>query len=191
MKVIATALLMLSCASGLAIAQQAAAPAAPIASVPAADRPTDDSIRQLMQIQKTQNVLEQVAKQVDAQFTATLNQQLQNKTLSDDDRQRIEAARARLKAIIGKWLTWESMEPMYLKIYGDTFSQSEIDSMIAFYSSPAGQAVVAKLPLVAQNTIAAMHEQMKSLMPQVQQIAKDAATEINSQHSKGAKPSAG
>lgn len=194
MKVIATAILALSCASGLAVAQTTpATPAAPAATaaVPAADRPTDDSIRQLLQIQKAQSVLQQVARQVDGSFTAMLNQQLQDKTLSDEDRQRIEAARARLQALTGKILTWENMEPMYLKIYGDSFSQSEIDSMIAFYSSPAGQAVVAKLPLVAQNTMVAMQQQMKALMPQAQQIAKDTATEINEKHSKGAKPSAG
>ena len=195
MKAIATAILLFSCASGLAVAQTVAtAPAAPAtsaASVPAADRPTDDSIRQLLQIQKAQSILQRVAQQVDGSFTAMLNQQLQDKTLSDEDRQRIEAARERLKVLTGKVLTWENMEPMYLKIYGDSFSQSEIDSMIAFYSSPAGQAVVAKLPLVAQNTMAAMQQQMKSLMPQAQQIAKDTATEINSQHGKKAKPPAG
>ena len=195
MKAIATAILLFSCASGLAVAQTAAtAPAAPAtsaASTPAADRPTDDSIRQLLQIQKAQSVLQQVARQVDGSFTAMLNQQLQDKTLSDEDRQRIEAARERLKVLTGKMLAWENMEPMYLKIYGDSFSQSEIDSMIAFYSSPAGQAVVAKLPLVAQNTMAAMQQQMKSLMPQAQQIAKDTATEINTQHNKKPKPSAG
>ena len=195
MKVIATAILALSCVSGLAIAQSpATAPAAPAAStatVPAADRPTDDSIRQLLQIQKAQSVMQQVARQVDASFTAMLSQQLQDKTLSDEDRQRIEAARDRLKTLTGKVLTWENMEPMYLKIYADSFSQSEIDSMIAFYSSPAGQAVVAKLPLVAQNTMAAMQQQMRSLMPQAQQIAKDTATEINAKHEKKAKPAAG
>jgi uncharacterized protein len=194
MKVIATAILVLSCASGLAIAQTTPATpaaAAATAAVPAADRPTDDSIRQLLQIQKAQSVLQQVARQVDGSFTAMLNQQLQDKTLSDEDRQRIEAARARLQALTGKILTWENMEPMYLKIYGDSFSQSEIDSMIAFYSSPAGQAVVAKLPLVAQNTMAAMQKQMKELMPQAQQIAKDTATEINEKHTRSTKPSAG
>ncbi len=194
MRLIATAILVLSCASGLAIAQTTpSTPATPAAtaSVAAADRPTDDSIRQLLQIQKAQSVLQQVAKQVDGSFTAMLNQQLQDKTLSDDDRQRIEAARARLLTLTGKVLTWENMEPMYLKIYGDSFSQSEIDSMVAFYSSPAGQAVVAKLPLVAQNTMVAMQKQMKELMPQAQQIAKDTATEINEKHTKAAKPSAG
>ena len=88
-------------------------------------------------------------------------------------------------------LTWENMEPTYLKIYEDSFSQSEVDSMIAFYSSPGGQAVVAKLPLVAQNTMQAMLQQMKSLMPQAQQIAKDTATAINTQHEKSNKKSSG
>jgi hypothetical protein len=192
MKVIATAILALSCVSGLAVAQTATPTSeATAATVPAADRPTDDSIRQLLQIQKAQSILQQVSRQMDGSFTAMLNQQLQDKTLSDEDRQRIEAARARLKELTGKVLTWENMEPMYLKIYGDTFSQSEIDSMIAFYSSPAGQAIVAKLPLVAQNTMAAMQQQMKSLMPQAQQIARDTASEINARHEKKAKPAAG
>ena len=189
MKVIATALLMLSCVSGLAIAQQT--PAASATPVPAADRPSDDSIRQLLQIQKAQTVIQKVAAQVDTMFTNMINQQLQNKTLSAEDQQRIEAGRERLKAFTNKVLTWENMEPMYLKIYGDSFSQSEIDSMIAFYSSPAGQAIVDKLPLVAQNTMIAMQDQMKSLMPQAQQIAKDTATEIKSEHGKSEKPSAG
>src|SRR5579871_5945517 len=123
MKVIATAVLVLSCASGLAIAQSTpATPAAPAsAAVAAADRPSDDSIRQLLQIQKAQSVLQQVSKQLDGSFTAMLSQQLQDKTLSDDDRQRIEAARERLHTLTNKVLTWENMEPMYLKIYGDSF----------------------------------------------------------------------
>jgi hypothetical protein len=189
----ATAIVMLSCASGLAGAQstQAAPTAAPAATTPAADRPTDDSVRQLLQIQKAQSMLEQVSKQMDATFTAMINKQLESQTLSDDDKQRIEAARERLKALTGKMLTWENMEPMYLKIYEDSFSQSEVDSMIAFYSSPAGQAVVAKLPLVAQNTMTAMLQQMKTVMPQAQQIAKDTATAINTQHEKSSKKSSG
>jgi uncharacterized protein len=193
-KVIATAIAiaMLSGTSGLANAQSTpTAPTAPAATTPAADRPSDDSIRQLLQIQKAQSMLEQVSKQMDATFTAMINKQLENQTLSDDDKQRIEAARERLKALTGKMLTWENMEPMYLKIYGDSFSQSEVDSMIAFYSSPAGQAVVAKLPLVAQNTMTAMLQQMKTVMPQAQQIAKDTATAINTQHEKSSKKSSG
>ena len=102
MKVIATvtALLMLSGASGLAIAQST--PAAPAATTPAADRPTDDSVRQLLQVQKAQSMLEQLSKQMDTMFTAMINKQLENQTLSDEDKQRIEAGRERLKVLTAR-----------------------------------------------------------------------------------------
>jgi len=193
MKIIATALLMLTCTSGVALAQQApaTAPTPAIPSVAPADRPTEASIQQLLQVQNSKHLVEVMGKQLDTMFTNMINQQTQGKNLTDEDKQRIAAGRERMKEIKDKIFTWEAMEPMFLKIYGESFSQSEVDSMIAFYSSPAGQSVVSKLPLVAQNTMAAMGEQMKSIAPQVQQIAKDTATAINTQHEKSDKHTSG
>ena len=37
-----------------------------------------------------------------------------------------------------------------IPIYASTFSESELEGMVAFYESPTGQAVLAKNPLVAQ-----------------------------------------
>lgn len=195
MRIVATTLLMLSCASGVAIAQQApaAAPATTTAAaaVSPADRPTEDSIRQLLQVQNSKHLIEVVNAQMDVMFTNLINQQTQGKTLTDEDKQRIAAGRERLKEIREKIFNWDAMEPMFLKIYADSFSQAEIDSMVAFYSSPAGQAVIAKLPLVTQNTMAIMQERLKSIAPQTQQIAKDTATEINAKHDKSDKHTPG
>ena len=193
MKVIATAtaLLMLSCTSGLAMAQQTPAPAAPLPSVPAADRPTEDSVRQLLQIMHAKTVVGQMAKQMDTYFDTMLKQQVANKTLSAEDQKKVDEGRARMKELMGKVLSWDTMEPVYLTTYENSFSQSEIDSMIGFYGSPAGQAVIAKLPLAMQNAMGALQGQIKDLMPQIQQVAKDTATAINSQHDKSDRKSSG
>jgi hypothetical protein len=193
MKIIATALLMLTCTSGIALAQQApaTAPAPAIPSVAPADRPTEASVQQLLQVQNSKHLVEVMNKQLDTMFTNIINQQLQGKNLTDEDKQRVAAGRERLNEIRNKIFTWETMEPMFTKIYSESFSQAEVDSMIAFYSSPAGQSIVAKLPLVAQNTMVNMQEQMKSLVPQIQQIAKDTATAINTQHEKSDKHTSG
>ena len=186
MKAFVASVLMLIGIPAAVFAQQAAT------SVQNADRPTDDSIRQLLQIMQARKIVEQLATQMDAIFTATINRQLEGKTLSDEDRQRIADAKARMKEVTGGLLKWEVMEPIYLKTYGDTFSQSEVDSLIGFYSSPAGQSIIAKLPLATQNAMAAVQQHMMTLMPKVQQIAKDTATQINtSQHEHGTKRSAG
>jgi hypothetical protein len=185
MKALVASLLMLGGIQSVVVAQEAAPP------VQSADRPTDDSLRQLLQIMQARKIIQQAAAQIDATFTAMMNKQLEGKTLSPEDRQRIEDAKARLKEATQGMLTWEAMEPIYLKAYGDTFSQSEIDSLIAFYSSPAGQAIVAKLPLAMQNAMAATQQRMMTLLPKVQQIAKDTATQINSQHERDAKHTSG
>jgi hypothetical protein len=193
MKVIATAtaLLMLSCTSGLVMAQQTPAPAAPLPSVPAADRPTEDSVRQLLQVMHAKTVLSTIAAQMDTYFDNVLKQQVANKTLSAEDQKKVDEGRARMKELMGKVLSWDTMESVYLTTYENSFSQSEIDSMIGFYGSPAGQAVIAKLPLAMQNAMGAMQGQLKELIPQIQQVAKDTATAINSEHNKADKKSAG
>ena len=189
MKVIATAVLMLSCASGLAMAQPA--PAAPLPNVPAAERPSEDSVRQLLQVMHAKTIVEQISAQMDGYFSNIINQQLGNKTLSAEDQKKVDEGRARMKELMGKLLSWDSMEPIYLTTYENSFTQSEIDSMIGFYGSPAGQAVISKLPLAMQNAMGAMQGQLKSLMPQIQQVAQDTATAINSAHDKNGKKSAG
>ena len=191
MKVIAAAVLMLSCASGLAMAQQAPAPAAPLPNVPAAERPSEDSVRQLLQVMHAKTIVEQISAQMDGYFSNIINQQLGNKTLSAEDQKKVDEGRARMKELMGKLLSWDSMEPIYLTTYENSFTQSEIDSMIGFYGSPAGQAVIAKLPLAMQNAMGAMQGQIKELIPQIQQVAKDTATAINSEHNKADKKSAG
>ena len=191
MKVIAAAVLMLSCASGLAMAQQAPAPAAPLPNVPAAERPSEDSVRQLLQVMHAKTIVEQISAQMDGYFSNIINQQLGNKTLSAEDQKKVDEGRARMKELMGKLLSWDSMEPIYLTTYENSFTQSEIDSMIGFYGSPAGQAVISKLPLAMQNAMGAMQGQLKSLMPQIQQVAQDTATAINSAHDKNGKKSAG
>ncbi len=50
--------------------------------------------------------------------------------------------------------------------------------MIAFYKTPAGQALVNKSPLMAQNMMSEMQAAMRPLMQQIGQIKREADQEI-------------
>jgi len=67
-------------------------------------------------------------------------------------------------------LNWKTLQPQYVKLYTKTFSQQEIDGLIAFYSSPAGQAYLAKMPLLMQHSMQLMQAQMQDMMPKIMQI---------------------
>jgi len=49
-----------------------------------------------------------------------------------------------------KYLTWNAMLPEVAKLYKETFTESEVRELIAFYQTPVGQKVLAKLPEVTQ-----------------------------------------
>jgi hypothetical protein len=89
--------------------------------------------------------------------------------------------RAKVMALLKEEIDWTVLEPIYIKLYTDTFSQSEIDGLVAFYSSPSGRAVVQKLPLVMQNVMSLMQQRMARLMPKIQQMAQETAAQIKAQ----------
>ncbi len=48
-------------------------------------------------------------------------------------------------------LSWQRMKPFYVKLYRDTFTQEEVNGILAIYGTPVGQAMLAKMPLLMQN----------------------------------------
>ncbi len=154
-------------------------------------KPTQESLHQLLEITGAKASTEAISQQVDAYYTSFVSKLLEGKSVSAEQQQTIDKMRQKISDMMKETFTWESMEPAYLEIYGKSFSQAEIDSMISFYGSPAGHAVVVKLPLVMQNTMGVMQQRMQALMPKIQQMAKDAAAEIKASQDGSAKPKTG
>jgi uncharacterized protein len=154
-------------------------------------RPSDASVHELLQIMDAKKLVEAIPEQVDKMMTATLQQRLQGQSLSAEQQQAIDAMRAKVAALMKDELDWSVMEPIYVKIYEDTFSQSEIDGMVAFYRSPTGHAIIQKLPLVMQSAMTLVQQRMASLMPRIQEMARETAAQIKTQSAADAKGKTG
>ena len=162
-----------------------------VAAAPAKAKPTEESLHRLLALTEAKAMTEAVPAQMDAYFSSMLNKLLEGKPISAEQQQTIDNMRQKLNDMMKESLNWESLEPGYLEVYGKTFSQSEIDSMISFYSSPAGHAVILKLPLAMQNTMAMVQQRMQALIPRIQQMAKDAAAEMKASQEGSAKSKTG
>ena len=73
------------------------------------------------------------------------------------------------------------LKPKIAGIYRETFSQEELDGLIAFYESPVGRAYIAKMPVAMAKTMAMSQQQMQSLMPRLKAIADEARREAGKQ----------
>ena len=69
----------------------------------------------------------------------------------------------------------EKLRPEMVKAYSDTFSEEEIDGMLAFYQSPAGRALLEKTPALTGKMMTLMQTQMTQLLPEILRISKEAA----------------
>jgi len=70
------------------------------------------------------------------------------------------------------------MKPVMVQAYTETYTDQELDGILNFYRSPAGQAMVAKSPELMSKTRTAMMQQIGALQPQVEQLTKDFAEKM-------------
>ena len=73
---------------------------------------------------------------------------------------------------------FESIRMITLRVYQATYTQDEVDGLIAFYKTPAGQALISKSPLMMQNMMSEMQTLMRPVTQRMIQIRTEAEQEI-------------
>ncbi len=53
----------------------------------------------------------------------------------------IDGMKAKMVAVVDSMLDWDKLQPMYFRLYRQTFTQDDVDGMTAFYRTPPGQAL--------------------------------------------------
>jgi hypothetical protein len=149
--------------------------------------PTEASVKQLLEAAQTRKLVDSVMKQMDmllfeAIAQATKGQQVPEKIQNDIDRHRSE-----MTSLMKELLDWKKLEPIYVRIYQKSFTQAEVDGMIAFYKTPAGQAMINKMPAVMQNSIDEVQQLMGPVMEKIQQTQQEVAAAMKTE----AKPKSG
>jgi hypothetical protein len=143
--------------------------------------PSEESLARLLTVMQLQSQTEDMIQQIDEVIRVNAEQALNGKKLNTKEQAIFDDTRAKLAALFKKEISWSSMEPVYRKAYRESFSQEEVDGMIAFYQTPVGQAVARKQPAVAQATIAATQQKMAALTPQVQKIQQEMVSRLKEQ----------
>jgi hypothetical protein len=88
--------------------------------------------------------------------------------LSEEEKaEALAAMKSGMKVTLEKF-SWKKMEGMFVDIYAEVFTTEELNGIIAFYESPAGQKFIAKQPELTAKTMQKMQGVMAELMPEIQ-----------------------
>jgi hypothetical protein len=65
---------------------------------------------------------------------------------------------------------WTVLEPAYVKLYADTYTEAELDGILAFYKSPVGEAMLTKTPQLSAGVMEIVHGHMGDFQPKMQAL---------------------
>jgi len=133
-------------------------------------------VEEMLDLLHLDRTLDQVMNLVKQEAIAASNAKLNHAGASADQKAHADAFQSQLFDFIQSNLGWKAMEPDYVKMYADNFTEEEIDAMITFYKSPAGASMIAKTPELTQQSTALVQKKMLALLPQIQKMIQDYAS---------------
>lgn len=145
-------------------------------SYAAAAKPSEESIREILRIVDAKKVIDLMFSQMDGMMKTTMAQAM-GRDVTPEQQAIVEKFQKKVVEMMKAELSWEKLEPIYIQIYQKTLTQDEIDGMITFYKSPAGDAVIKKLPAIMQESMAMMQNQMGNMAQKIQVMMEESVRE--------------
>ena len=143
--------------------------------------PSEASIKQLLDVGQAHKLLDAMVAQMDAYMKQAMQQATQGQRITPEIQKDIERRRAEMMAAMKELIDWNKLEPMYVRIYQKSFTQGEIDGLIAFYKTSTGQALLTKMPVVMQNTMNELQQMMQPMMQRIGRMQQEVVAEIQAE----------
>lgn len=82
-----------------------------------------------------------------------------------------------LREFMEEHFRYEDLEPEFIRVYAEAFTEQELRDLAAFYRTPLGQRVVETLPEITAASQRIAMERMQTVMPQLMQAIMEAMQE--------------
>ena len=150
-----------------------------VAGAASAAPASEASIDDLLAATRVERLLDSMLANVEQTMRESMTRAAGPQPPSAEQRRVIDAGIAKFIAVMREEMSLARMRPLYAEIYRDTFTQEEMDGLLAFYRSPIGAAFIEKMPVVLQKSqsvvqtrLGPLMEKMKSAMNQAMEEAR-------------------
>jgi len=130
--------------------------------------PSQAQIDQLLELTRARESIASMLPQIQASQQQMIQQMLAGKELSAEQQRALDATVNTSMDTIARLLSWDELQPLYHDLYTQTFDADEVQAMIDFYTSPAGQSMVQKMPLLMQNAMQAVQGRLLPFLQELQ-----------------------
>jgi uncharacterized protein len=79
----------------------------------------------------------------------------------------------RVLDLVNKKLGWKALEPDFINLYASTYTEEELNGIVAFYKSPVGQKMLDKTPDLMTKSTDITQQKMREVQPEFNQLVQD------------------
>lgn len=154
------------------------------AALAAGAQPSEASVKELLQLSGSTKMVEMTKGQLAAMQNGAVQPALQGHPLTPGVKKIVEANGEKAGALLSEALKWEAVEPIFVAVYQSTMTQEEVDGIVAFYKTPAGQAMVQKMPALMQASGQRMQQQLGPVMEKLKQLQQETLLQLQAEFAK-------
>ncbi|HEY8997391.1 MAG TPA: DUF2059 domain-containing protein [Edaphobacter sp.] len=128
--------------------------------------------QEMLGLLHTERVSQQIENNIMKQVAA-MPQQLFGGQVPPASKEKFDAFQQQLQQATEAQIGWKVLQPEYVDLYAKTYTEPELDAILAFYKSPAGQSMLTKSPELSSQSVQLVQAKMAVLQPQLQKLAED------------------
>lgn len=129
-----------------------------------AEPASNESIQSLYEVTRVKDLTAQSMGQVEQHMRAFMQKMLTQLEAPEDKKQQaLDLMNQLIPMMVAKTnevMKWENLEPRFTTLYRETFTEKEVRGMLDFYATPAGQALLNKMPILMQKTMSMTQQLM-------------------------------
>ena len=137
------------------------------ASAHADDASKRAKVEQMLALTKTDSISQNMLSTVPARVRAAAERQPMVQAATSPAQKKIADDYLQQMGTIAQGGTqWSALKPKVVDVYMSEFTEADLDGILAFFKTPAGQDYLAKSPDISQKTVAILQGSVSALEPQ-------------------------
>lgn len=127
-------------------------------------------VKELFTVMRVDHTLDRMRTAMEQQVQATAKNVAGAETMTPEkEKARTEYVDNSMKVVDDNF-GWTVLEPAFIKLYSETYTEPELDGILAFYKTPAGQAMLTKAPQLSAGVMEIVHGRMTDFQPKMKAL---------------------
>jgi hypothetical protein len=145
-------------------------------------------VEKLLTVLKVDRQMDSFKKLLEQSFAAGFADTAKKKGMTPAEIERVRSiVMDAMQKMMEQAFSWDYFKPQIVRIYGEELTNEEVDSAIAYYSSPQGQSLLAKMPVLMQRGGEVGMTRAREMAPQMDATMDAAIKQLREEESKEAR----